>query len=126
AVGVGLHDGQTLDRIAGEAAEKAIVVLEGAGADFHPAGASWQRLAQTPFYRGDDGPCFTRAYATTVSDASPSSSTSCDSRSCGTCISQATISSSEAWVKHSSQQPRAPLCWRTGGPKRRQVMGRHA
>jgi len=74
-----------------------------------------------------------RANATTVSPVSPrsaSSSTSRCSNSCGTCISQLTISSAVASPKQSSQWPK-PLSpsgdsVRTGGPNTRHVIGRHS
>src|SRR5580704_6899690 len=70
---------------------------------------------------------FSTAYATTVSPVPPAFSSSSSSNSCGTGISHAAISSSLAPTKQSSQQPSAaPVPILTGGPKTRQVIGRHA
>ena len=108
--------------------EESIVVFEGAGRDFDPAGAGWHRAVQAPVYRagcgrsgqkseGDDGLALPRRLRSSNSA----------SRSWGTGISQAAISSSLAPTKHSSQQPSAsPSPTRTGGPKTRQVIGRQA
>src|SRR5215469_60936 len=126
AVGIGLHYSQALGVGAGDTAENAVVFLERAGRYFDPAGACWHGGIQCPVYRADDSLDFTSAYATTVSVGLPSSSSRSSSRSCGTGISQAAISLSSAFVKQSSLQPRAPVSMRTGGPKTRQVMGRHA